>query len=86
VSRVSEFIARLWKKDAVIDPHEIEEHDVVYELLEREGKLLVAFRNHAAFYSIPLSNKRLCSAIREAKTSGHVVFFTHGHCKISKIR
>jgi hypothetical protein len=66
---------------------ELEEHDVVRHLIEEDGKLLIAFRAHAAYYNVPLSNAALCAAIREAKTSGRVVFFTHdGSCTISKIR
>jgi hypothetical protein len=66
---------------------ELEESDVVRHLIEEDGKLLIAFRAHAAYYSVPLSNTALCAAIREAKASGRVVLFTHdSSCKISKIR
>jgi hypothetical protein len=70
-----------------MESNELEEKDIVKKLFEEDGKLYIAFRAHAAYYTAPLSNKELCWAIREAQTSGRVVFFTHNNdCKISKIR
>jgi hypothetical protein len=67
--------------------NELEEKDVVRELQEKDGKLHVGFQVHAGIYKVPLSNTALCAAVRDAKTSGRVVFFTHDfHSNILRIR
>ncbi len=69
-----------------MEMRDLEEQDVIKRLQEEDSKLLIAFRSHAAYYTVPLSNVKLCTAIREAHASGRAIFFTHKECKILKIR
>jgi hypothetical protein len=65
----------------------MESSDIVRGILEKDGKLLVSFRTHAAYYQVPLDDADLCAKIREALESGRQIHFIHDrHCAISGIR
>jgi hypothetical protein len=65
----------------------METSDIVRGVLEEDGRLLVSFRKHAAYYHVPLDDADLCAKIREALKSGRQIHFTHDRdCAISSIR
>ena len=65
----------------------MESSDTVRKVIEEDGRLLVSFLRHAAYYSVPLENAALCAKIREALKNGRQICFTHDrHCVISSIQ
>ena len=64
----------------------MESSDTVRKVMEEDGRLLVSFLRHAAYYSVPLTDTALCAKIREAMKNGKEIGFTHDrHCVISSI-
>ena len=64
----------------------MESSDTVRKVIEEDGRILVSFSRHAAYYSVPLAEAALCAKIREALKNGKEIHFTHDrHCVISSI-
>jgi hypothetical protein len=64
----------------------MESSDTIRKVIEEDGRLLVSFLRHAAYYSVPLTDTALCAKVREALKSGRQIHFTHDrHCVISSI-
>jgi hypothetical protein len=65
----------------------VDSSDIVRKVFEKDGKLFVSFRRHAAYYHVPLQDAALCANIREALDAEKEIFFSHdGDLKISSIR
>lgn len=50
-----------------------ESKDIIRKIVERDGRTLVSFRNHAAYYTLPADLRDLAT---EAKEQGREVAFS----------
>lgn len=50
-----------------------ESKDIIRKIVERDGRILVSFRNHAAYYALP---SELRARADEAKEQGREVVFS----------
>lgn len=50
-----------------------EAKDIIRKIVERDGRTLVSFRNHAAYYALPSELRALAA---EAKEQGREVAFS----------
>lgn len=42
-----------------------EAKDIIRKIVERDGRILVSFRNHAAYYTLPAELRSLANAAQE---------------------